>query len=229
MLNSTVSYGHKVLSAPPETRGKIITSPFGTWWLLGALAIMFSGRFVLHFNHTTRLAPIHHDDLATCVAAALAVGLFSAVIAMTEPAQGLKTRIAFAVFGAVVGAMAGAMAAGQALRIAHDVVDFPKGNTTASWSEWPVERAYETHVRSIGRQYVATAHGTFGIYFGDFQRMWLRRGTGVDVLGRREVIDTGGFCVRVPVQTSGDAVRVMLGPMDELPKDSVIPCGQPGG
>ncbi len=183
---------------------------FGQLWIGGLFIILSASRLFPSFEHTTQVAPHHDDIIINCFCAALAVAVFSVGVAISEDSGKMWSRVLTVVIALICGFGGTFVGVYEVSKMWAEAHDFPAGKTQASMAQWPITGLHHTSVRSLDYYYANTKQADVNVSESDYDFM------------RAHSVDS--FCARVPIETSGTAVRLMLGPHDELKSGNILPC-----
>jgi hypothetical protein len=199
----------------------------GCLWFFGLLGIVIA----LHFaklDDTTVLLPDRSANLPYLFLAAGVLGLGSAAVGLWQSAESSLFQRVFMPF---VFWIAGTCASFLVLNVAANLVlngrDFPPEKTHSSVMRAPIARAYQTHGRTASHNIkIMPVWLNTHMYITrtDYDFMLRHRAPTDHGTNPDEISSMGYFCARLPVQISGDAVRVMHAGQTELPKGTVIIC-----
>ena len=200
---------------------------FGHIWFHGLLGTAL----VLYFtklDDTTVLLPDRSSNVPYIFLAGGALGLVSAAVGLRQSSElSLFQRIFMTLLFWLMGTCVASMLLYIAANLMLNARDFPPENTRSSVMRAPIARAYRTHGRTASHNIkILPVWLNTHMYITrtDYDFMLRHRAPTDHGTNPDEISSMGYFCARLPVQISGDAVRVMHAGQTELPKGTVIIC-----
>ena len=215
-------------SLPESLTDKQQSVPVKSIWalFLGALSLIPISMAVGWFDNATELIPTHEKIAQACLIFAGLCGLFAggAGIYLTKKLtiiQRIMLPLVF-MFEAAIGIF---LVTNHVASIVEGRLDFPAGKTHTRQVLFLISRAYQTHGKSAS-QYIQTMPiwSNLEITHEDFVFMQNNRRPGDDGHNSDEIASRGYFCVKVTIEESDKALRILHSGSRKLPQDTVIRC-----
>lgn len=207
----------------PGGQAKGAISPRFFWFVAGPIIGISLVQVVPMFIHTTPVRPYHLSVMGISLLVALVVAVFGVIVVLSEKSVALWKRVGLSLFVFVASFIAVCFIASQFITSLIEMQDFPAGKTTSATEIVPITQAYQTHGRASG-DYIRTPYGHFRVRTSDYGRLKTQRPVAFTDVSADKVTINGYYCAKLPVQTAGNAVRVMMGAEDYVPTDSLELC-----
>ena len=197
----------------------------GVWILfLSCLALIPLSIGIGWFDNTTELTPTHPKVDQACFALAGLSGLLAcgAGIYLTRRLA-VRQRIVLPLVLLVEATIGVFLVTNHTAAIVEGWQDFPAGRTHTRQALIQISRAYKTHGKGAS-QYIQTMPVWSNLEISDEDFVFMQNHQPSGTKADDEITSRGFFCVKVTIEQSDEAVRILHAGSQKLPIATVIVC-----
>ena len=195
-------------------------------WFLGSLSLIFLSAFIGLFDTTTVLWPVHEGVDRARFVFAFVCGLVACGMGVYLGGGLSRVQRVLLPLVMLIEATVGIfLIAGHVSMMIEGWIDFPAGKTHTGQAFLAIAHAYRTHGKGTHQAVQTMPSGTeFDVAPEDYRFMQTHRRPGDAGKDPDQIASGGYFCLKVTVESTDEALRVLHAGSHELKQGTVVVC-----